>query len=69
MNSEELKAAVLTDPFRPVQIVLSNGATYVVSHPDGIMIRRAMAAVAVGDLIHTISTEHVNQVVPLSTVA
>lgn len=68
MNAEELKAAVLAEPFRQVQVMMSNGATYVVSHPDGIMIRRGMAAVAVGDLIHTISTEHVNQVVPLASV-
>lgn len=66
MNSEELRAAVLSEPFRQVRVVMSNGATYVISHPDGIMIRRGMAAVAVDDLIHTISTDHVNHVIPLA---
>jgi hypothetical protein len=68
MTDQEMRAAITKEPFEPVQIVLSNGATYSVTHPDGIMIRKRMAAVAIGEVIHVISNIHVNQVVPLSTV-
>jgi hypothetical protein len=65
MTDKELLAAIPKEPFRPVEIVLSNGATYQVTHPDGIMIRKRMSAIAVGDVIHTISNAHVNQIIPL----
>ena len=68
MTDQVLSAAVTKEPFEPVQLVLSNGATYNVTHPDAIMIRKRMAAVAVGDVIHVISNLHVNQVVPLGSV-
>jgi hypothetical protein len=64
MTDKELSAAISKEPFRPVEIVLSNGASYQVTHPDGIMIRKRMSAVAVGDIIHTIANAHVNQVIP-----
>jgi len=67
MTDKELTAAILKEPFQPIEIVLSNGATYRVTHPDGIMIRKRMVAIAVGDVIHTISNIHVNQVIPLKT--
>ena len=67
MTDKELTAAILKEPFHPVEIVLSNGATYQVTHPDGVIIRKRMIAVAVGDLIHTISNSHVNQVIPLKS--
>ena len=69
MTDKEMKAAITKDPFEPVQPALSNGATYHVTHPDGIMIRKRMAAVAVGDVIHVISNVHVNQVIPLGGAA
>jgi hypothetical protein len=68
MTDQEMKAAITKEPFEPVQIILTNGATYHVTHPVGIMIRKRMAAVAVGEVIHVISNIHVNQVVPLGTV-
>jgi hypothetical protein len=67
VTDKELMAAIPKEPFRPVEIVLTNGATYQVTHPDGIMIRRRMAAIAVGDVIHTISNAHVNQIIPLKS--
>jgi hypothetical protein len=49
MSYKELHAAILKEPFQPIEIVLSNGATYQITHPDGIMIRKRMVAIAVGD--------------------
>jgi hypothetical protein len=64
MTDKEILAAIPKDPFRPFEIVMSNGASYHVTHPDGIMVRKRMSAVAVGDVIHTISNSHANQVIP-----
>jgi hypothetical protein len=68
MTDDELKAAVIREPFEPVELVVSNGASYHVTHPDSVMIRKRMAAIAVGDIIHVISNIHVNQVIPLGAV-
>ncbi len=65
MTDQEMTAAITIEPIEPVQITLSNCAVYPVTHPDGIMIRKRMAAVAVGDVIHVLSNIHVHQAVPL----
>lgn len=65
MNKEDLEDAIKQQPFVPVQLRLSNGAVYEVAHPDNILIRKRVSAVAVGESIHLIDMMHINQVVPV----
>ena len=65
MDYDELNDVVKRQPFMPVQVHLSNGATYEVTHPDSILVRKRVAAIAVGDSIHLVSMLHINQVVPM----
>ena len=68
MNQDELIDAIRgREPFLPVWIHLSNGATYDVTHPDGIMIGENVAAIAVGNNIALVSMRHINEIVPITT--
>ena len=67
MSEEELKKAIHSQPFAPVRIHLSNGATFEVQHPDAILIGPRTSAVLVGKGIQVISNLHVNYVEPLVT--
>ena len=67
MNQDELIEAIRgRQPFLPVRIHLSNGATYDVTHLDGILIGESVAAIAIGNRIAMISMRHINEVVPLA---
>ena len=65
MNEEEFKNAIRSQPFVPVRIHLSNGATFDVPHPDAILIGPRTSAVLVGSGVQVISNLHVNYVEPL----
>ena len=66
MNHDELTEAIHgRQPFLPVRLHLSNGATYDVTHPDGIMIGGGVAAISVGDRIAMVAIAHINEVVPV----
>lgn len=68
MTQDNLNEAIRgREPFLPVRIHLSNGATYDVTHPDGIVISETMAAIAVGNNIALVSMQHINEVVPITT--
>lgn len=68
MTQDDLNEAIRgREPFVPVRIHLSNGATYDVTHPDGILISETVAAVAVGNHIALVSMQHINEVVPIIT--
>ena len=69
MNDEELRIAVLTQPFEPVRNHLSNGATFDVKSPGAITIGRRTSGVVVGDGVQVISNMHVTHVEPLSDAA
>lgn len=65
MDHEELYEAIRgKQPFVPVRITLSNGATYDVTHPEGIMIRESVAAIGVGNRIALVAIGHINEVLP-----
>ena len=67
MNEQDLNEAIRgRQPFVPVRIHLSNGGTYDVTHPDGILIGENVAAISVGNRIAMISMRHINEVVPLT---
>lgn len=68
MTDDDLNKAIRgREPFLPVRIHLSNGATYDVTHPDGIVISKNVVAIAVGDNIALVSMQHINEVVPIVT--
>ena len=66
MYEDDLKEAIRREPFVPVRITLSNGKAYDVTHPDGILVNRRVAAVAVGETIAVISTLLMTDVTPIS---
>jgi len=66
MNEDELKKAVKSEPFEPVRIHLSNGATFDVKHPDAILVGPRTSAVLVGQGVQVISNIHVNHIEPLA---
>jgi hypothetical protein len=68
MTDKELRQAVQSQPFVPVLLHLTNGATYDLTHPDGILLSKRMAAIAVGDAISLVSLIHINGIQPLPTV-
>ena len=69
MREEDLKRVVQAQPFVPVRLHLTNGATYDLTHPDGILTSRRVAAIAVGDAITLVSLLHITEVQPLPTVS
>ncbi len=70
MDHEELYEAIRgKQPWVPVRITLSNGATYDVTHPEGIMLTESMAAISVGNRIALVALAHINEVLPQPTVS
>jgi hypothetical protein len=69
MREEDLAKVVKAQPFVPVRLHLSNGATYDLTHPDGILLSERVAAIAVGNAITLVSLLHITEVTPLSTVS
>jgi hypothetical protein len=67
MNEEELKTAVLTQPFEPVRIHLTNGAIFEVKSPGAITIGKRASGIVVGAGVQVISNLHVCHVEPMST--
>ena len=66
MNEEELKKAIKSEPFVPVRIHMSNGATFDIPHPDAILVGPRTSAVLVGRAIQVLSNIHVNDIEPLA---
>jgi hypothetical protein len=62
MTDKELRQVVQARPFVPVRLHLTNGATYDLTHPDGILLSKRMAAIAVGDAIALVSLIHINEI-------
>lgn len=67
MSEEELRLAVLTQPFEPVRIHLSNGATFDVKSPGAITIGRRTSGVVVGAGVQVIANMHITHVEPIAT--
>ena len=69
MNEEELRIAVLTDPFEPKRIHLNDGRTVDIPRPGTIAVGRRTSGVVIDGLIHTISNLHVTRIEPLTAAA
>jgi hypothetical protein len=65
MNEEELRIAVLAEPFEPKRLYLSDGREIDIPRPGSIAIGRRTTAVVVDGMIHTISNLHITRVEPL----
>lgn len=65
MEYEELVSAVKGPSFLPLRLHLTNGEVYELTHPNNILIRRRVAAIAVGESIHLLALQHIAQVLPL----
>ena len=65
MNEEELRVAVLAEPFEPKRLYLSDGREIDIPRPGTIAIGRRTSAIVVDGMIHTISNLHITRVEPL----
>jgi hypothetical protein len=65
MNEEELRVAVLTEPFEPKRLYLSDGRTVDVPRVGTIAIGMRTSGVVVDGIVHTISNLHITRVEPL----
>ena len=69
MNEEELGIAVLTEPFEPKRLYLSDGQTIDIPRSGSIAIGRRTSAVVVDGYVHTISNLHITRIEPLVVAA
>jgi hypothetical protein len=65
MNEEELRIAVLTEPFEPKRLYLSDGREIDIPRPGSFAIGRRTSAVVVDGMIHTIANLHITRIEPL----
>jgi hypothetical protein len=69
MNQEDLRRAIKENqPFQPLRLHLSNGATFELTHPDAILIGPRTSGILVNEAIQIIANVHINQIEPLVTV-
>jgi hypothetical protein len=69
MNEDELRIAVLTEPFEQKRLYLSDGRELDIPRSGTIAIGKRTSAVVVDGLIHTIANLHITRVEPLVTAA
>jgi hypothetical protein len=65
MNDEELRITVLTVPFEPKRIHLTDGRATDSSAPGPIAVGRRASGIVVAGRIHTITNLHITRVEPL----
>jgi hypothetical protein len=65
MNEEELRIAVLPEPFEPKRLHLSDGRTVDVPRSGTIAIGRRTSGVVIDGMIHIISNLHITRVEPM----
>jgi hypothetical protein len=65
MNEVELRIAVLSEPFEPKRVYLSDAREIDIPRPGTIAIGRRTSAIVVDGMIHSISNLHITRVEPL----
>jgi hypothetical protein len=65
MNEEELRIAVLAEPFEPKRLWLSDGRNVEIPRPGTIAIGKRTSGVVVDGMIHTITNLHITRIEPL----
>ena len=69
MNEEELRIDVLTEPFEPKRLYLSDGTTVDIPRPGTIAVGRRTSGVVIDGMVHTISNLHITRIEPLVATA
>jgi hypothetical protein len=65
MNEEELRVAVLTEPFEPKRLYLSDGRIVDVPRVGTIAIGGRTSGIVIDGIVHTVSNIHITRVEPL----
>jgi hypothetical protein len=66
MSQADILAAVKgTQPFVPLQLVMSNGERINITHPDAVLVSKTNTAVALDGVIHLIANLHIVRIAPL----
>ena len=68
MNEEDLRLAVLTEPFEPKRLHLSDGRTVDIPRPGTIAVGKRTSGVVIDGCIHTIANLHITRIEPLVAV-
>jgi hypothetical protein len=68
ISKDDLQAILKRQPFTPLRLHFSNGATHDITHPDSIIVAGNHAAVAEGDKLWFITLGHIVEIEPLATV-
>jgi hypothetical protein len=72
MSPKDLRQMVRAQPFRPFRVELSNGAAYLVSHPDMALVTDTALVIGVpgvknpddAERFHIVALEHVARLIP-----
>jgi hypothetical protein len=69
MNEEELRLALLTEPFEPKRLHLSDGRTVDIPRAGSIAVGKRTSGIVIDGMIHQISNLHITRVEPLAVAA
>jgi hypothetical protein len=69
MNEEEIRIAVLTEPFEPKRLYLSDGRTVDIPRSGSIAVGKRTSGVVIEGKIHTIWNLHITRIEPLTAIA
>jgi hypothetical protein len=69
MNEDELRIAVLAEPFEPKRIHLSDGRSIEIPRSGTIAVGKRTSGVVIDGMIHTISNLHITHIEPLIAAA
>lgn len=69
MNEEEIRIAVLTEPFEPKRLYLSDGRTVDIPRSGSIAVGKRTSGVVIDGKIHTIANLHITRIEPLTAIA
>jgi hypothetical protein len=67
MSQADILAAIKqTQPFVPLQLIMSNGEKINITHPDAVLVSKTNTAVAVDGVIHLIANLHITRIAPMA---
>ncbi|MEX2092612.1 MAG: hypothetical protein WD971_08030 [Pirellulales bacterium] len=69
MNEEEIRIAVLTEPFEPKRLHLSDGRTVDIPRLGSIAVGKRTSGVVIDGRIHTFANLHITRIEPLPAAA
>jgi hypothetical protein len=67
MSQADILAAIRsTQPFEPLQLIMSNGEKINITHPDAVLVGKTNTAVSVEGIIHLIANLHITRIAPVA---